>query len=41
VSWRAAAASGDADGINIWAGGFRHATTDPAREVLTHLAGGI
>jgi NAD(P)H-dependent flavin oxidoreductase YrpB (nitropropane dioxygenase family) len=39
---KAATASGDADGINIWAGtGFRHATTDPAGEVLTHLAGGI
>jgi nitronate monooxygenase len=39
---KAAAASGDPDGINIWAGtGFRHATTDPAGEVLTHLAGGI
>ncbi len=39
---KAATAGGDPDGINIWAGtGFRHATTDPAGEVLTHLAGGI
>jgi nitronate monooxygenase len=39
---KAAAAAGDPDGINIWAGtGFRHATTDPTGEVLTHLAGGI
>jgi nitronate monooxygenase len=39
---KAATASGDPDGINIWAGtGFRHVTTDPAGEVLTHLAVGI
>jgi NAD(P)H-dependent flavin oxidoreductase YrpB (nitropropane dioxygenase family) len=36
---KAATAGGDPDGINIWAGtGFRHATTDPAGDVLTHLA---
>jgi nitronate monooxygenase len=36
---KAATADGDPDGINIWAGtGFRHATTDPAGDVLTHLA---
>jgi NAD(P)H-dependent flavin oxidoreductase YrpB (nitropropane dioxygenase family) len=36
---KAATAGGDPDGINIWAGtGFRHATTDSAGDVLTHLA---
>jgi NAD(P)H-dependent flavin oxidoreductase YrpB (nitropropane dioxygenase family) len=34
-----AMAAGDADRINLWAGtGHRHATTDPAGEVLTRLA---
>lgn len=37
---KAAAAAGDADGINIWAGtGYRDATTDPAATILSRLAG--
>lgn len=37
---KAAAAVGDADGINIWAGtGYRDATTDPAATILGRLAG--
>ena len=36
---RAAAAAGDADRINIWAGtGYRQARPDGAAEVLTRLA---
>jgi nitronate monooxygenase len=37
---KAAAAAGDADGINIWAGtGYRDATTEPAATILNRLAG--
>lgn len=36
---RAAAAAGDAERVNLWAGtGFRHARTGPAADVLTGLA---
>ncbi|WP_432839271.1 nitronate monooxygenase [Dactylosporangium sp. CA-092794] len=36
---RAAAAAGDAERVNLWAGtGFRHARTGPAEAVLTELA---
>ncbi|OBJ49206.1 nitronate monooxygenase family protein [Mycobacterium sp. 1423905.2] len=36
---KAAAAAGDAERINLWAGtGFRHARTDPADRILTDLA---
>jgi len=36
---RAAAAAGDAEHINLWAGtGFRHATPTPAADLLTTLA---
>ena len=37
---KAAAAAGDAEGINIWAGtGYRDATTEPAATILKRLAG--
>ena len=37
---RAAAAAGDPENINIWAGtGFRHARSEPAGEILRRLAG--
>ena len=37
---RAAAATGDPDGVNLWAGtGFRHARSAPAAEILQTLAG--
>jgi NAD(P)H-dependent flavin oxidoreductase YrpB (nitropropane dioxygenase family) len=36
---KAAAAAGDPGGINIWAGaGFRHATEEPAADILRRLA---
>ncbi|MFI5934632.1 nitronate monooxygenase [Actinoplanes sp. NPDC051494] len=35
----AAAAAGDVDRVHLWAGtGFRHATDDPAAEIITRLA---
>ncbi|MEO5314710.1 nitronate monooxygenase [Pseudarthrobacter sp. CC12] len=37
---KAAAAAGDAEGINIWAGtGYRDATTEPAATILNRLIG--
>jgi nitronate monooxygenase len=38
----AAAARGDADGLNLWAGtGYRAATDLPARDVITDLIKGL
>jgi NAD(P)H-dependent flavin oxidoreductase YrpB (nitropropane dioxygenase family) len=39
---RAAAAAGDAERINLWAGtGYRHARTEPAATILANLARGL
>ncbi len=39
---KAAAAAGDPELVNLWAGsGYRHATAEPAQEILTRLAAGI
>lgn len=39
---RAAAAAGDAENINLWAGtGYRNATSAPAADILRRLAGSI
>lgn len=39
---KAAAAAGDPERINVWAGtGYRHATAEPAGEILTRLASSI
>jgi NAD(P)H-dependent flavin oxidoreductase YrpB (nitropropane dioxygenase family) len=37
---KAAAAAGDPEGINVWAGtGYRDATEEPAADLLRRLAG--
>ena len=38
----AAAAAGDPNRVNLWAGtGFQHATAQPAAQILTALASGL
>lgn len=39
---KAAAAAGDPERINLWAGtGYRHATAEPAGRILTRLASAL